>query len=69
MTRENETALIRLWRVREITGLSRTYIYDLQRKGLFPRGVKLGGAVSVWVYAEVIAWVKGRISEFRGGEQ
>ncbi len=48
---------LRLPRVREKTGLSRTHIYRLISKGKFPKPVKLTERVSVWSEAVIDAWL------------
>ncbi len=56
--------LVRIKTVVELTGLSKSYIYDLSRKGLFPKCVSLvpGGTSVAWVEREVSDWVKQRIT-------
>lgn len=68
MTNENQIALIRLPKVQKMTGLSRSYIYELQSKGRFPARVKAAGSVSAWVHSEVIDWIRARIAESRGAK-
>jgi len=46
--------------VEEITGLSRSTIYDLMGKGQFPRPVKLTGKAVAWPESAVSAWLKSR---------
>ncbi|MBA6413970.1 AlpA family phage regulatory protein [Parahaliea sp. F7430] len=57
--------LIRLREVRDLTGLSRSYIYALAADGRFPKSVALvpGGSSRAWVEAEVTAWLQQRIAE------
>lgn len=57
--------LIRLREVRELTGLSRSYIYALAGDGRFPKSVALvpGGTSRAWVEAEVSSWIEQRIAE------
>ena len=57
--------LIRIKSVIEITGLSKSYIYQLQSKGLFPRAVQIipNGKAKAWVLSEVEAWIDTRIQE------
>jgi len=57
--------LIRIKEVRELTGLSRSYVYSLSAEGLFPRSVPLvpGGHARAWVYSEVQDWLHQRIAE------
>lgn len=46
--------------VQELTGLSRSTIYDLMNKGLFPRPVKLTGKAVAWPESEISAWLDSR---------
>lgn len=54
-------ALLRLPRVREITGLSRSSIYRLAQAGDFPRPIKLGQRASAWSAEEVQGWIAARV--------
>ena len=46
--------------VEEITGLSRSTIYDLMRRGLFPRPVKLTGKAVAWPESAIAEWLASR---------
>lgn len=46
--------------VEEITGLSRSTIYALIAKGLFPRPVKLTGKAVAWPESGVAEWLASR---------
>ena len=59
---DNSLELMRMLAVRQATGLSRAYIYYLERKGLFPRRVKMGRA-SAWVRMEVLDFIRNKIAE------
>lgn len=59
---------IRLPDVLARTGLGKTTVYKNTRDGSFPRPVKLGGCVSLWVESEVDEWICDRIHE-RNEEQ
>lgn len=52
--------IIRNPRVEELTGLSDTTRYRLERKGLFPRRLKLSRNAVGWYLSEVLAWVEER---------
>jgi prophage regulatory protein len=52
--------LIRLPRVLERTGLSRSTIWRLERAGLFPRRRRVSANVVAWLESEVTAWIEGR---------
>ena len=65
MNTREETRLIRLKKVIQLTGISRSYIYSLSAAGLFPASVPLipGGMARAWVYAEVQDWLCERVAE------
>jgi prophage regulatory protein len=44
----------------KIGGLSRTTVWRLEKKGLFPKRRKLTSRAVAWVKAEVDAWVQAR---------
>ncbi len=46
--------------VEEITGLSRSAIYDLMSKGEFPRPVKLTAKAVAWPESAIDKWLKQR---------
>ena len=52
--------LISLEETMFLTGLSRSLIYDLIERGLFPRGVRVGLRVVRWFEHEVLAWIRSR---------
>ena len=45
---------------REISGLSRTTRWRLERKGKFPRRRKLSDNAVGWIFSELMAWVTAR---------
>ena len=57
--------LIRIKAVLDLTGLSKSYIYQLAGEGLFPKSVQLvpGGSSVSWVESEVLDWIDSRIQE------
>jgi prophage regulatory protein len=57
--------LIRIKSVIELTGVSKSYIYDLSNRGLFPKSIQLisGGTSVAWVESEVEGWIEERIAE------
>ena len=62
MTQTEETIqLIRLAVVMEITGLSKTGIYEAISLGEFPKPVKISRRSSAWVRQECLDWVKEKI--------
>ena len=66
-TQENDRVqkLIRIKSVVNFTGLSKSYIYDLCKKGAFPRSIQLvpGGTSVAWVESEIKEWIDSRIQE------
>ena len=56
--------LIRLPQVKAMVGLGRSSIYDRIKKEAFPKPIKLG-RLSVWVEAELEAWIREQIEASR----
>lgn len=52
--------LLRLPSVMEMTGLSKSTLYDLQRAGTFPRARKLSRRCVAWRSREVQDWIASR---------
>ena len=46
--------------VEQLTGLSRSTIYDLMSKGAFPRPVRLTAKAVAWPESQIIAWLAQR---------
>jgi prophage regulatory protein len=46
--------------VEELTGLSRSTIYDLMAKGAFPRPVRLTGRAVAWPESAIAEWLAQR---------
>jgi len=46
--------------VEELTGLSRSTIYDLMARGEFPRPVKLTQKAVAWPESTIVAWLAER---------
>jgi prophage regulatory protein len=61
--------LIRIKSVVDLTGLSKSYIYDLCKKGVFPRSIQLvpGGTSVAWVQSEILQWIDSRIDDRNRG--
>ena len=60
---EERTSNDRIMKLREVsgmTGLSRSSIYALIKKGEFPAQVKLSVRSSGWFWSEVKAWMESR---------
>lgn len=60
------TQILRLPAVKERTGLSRSTLYEMMRRGDFPQPVPLGARAIGFIEAEVAAWIDGRIAAARG---
>lgn len=52
--------IIRTRELQELTGLSRTTIWRLERKGEFPQRVSLCAGSIGWRYSEVMEWLGSR---------
>ena len=57
--------VLRLAKVIERTGLSRSTLYQLIDKGEFPQQIKLGMHSVGWVEAEIDEWISSRIARSR----
>jgi prophage regulatory protein len=57
--------ILRLAQVREVTGLGRSCIYQLQAQKQFPQRIKISGRSVGWVESEVQQWVARKISQSR----
>lgn len=55
-----ENRIIRTPELLEITGLSRTTIWRLERQGRFPPRIQLGSHSVGWILDEVMSWVASR---------
>ncbi len=63
-----DTKPVRLIRINEVearTGLKKTQIHALEKRGLFPRRVKISERASGHVESEVEAYIAGRIAASR----
>ena len=57
--------LLRRTEVEELTGLSRTAIYDRMRDGSFPKSIALSPKTIRWVRGEILKWIKEQIINSR----
>jgi prophage regulatory protein len=55
--------ILRLKEVTNLTGLSRSTLYDRITQGAFPANISLGGNTVGWVEHEVTDWIQERINE------
>ena len=63
-----EQMILRLPKVKAITGLSRSTIYLRISEGTFPQHISLGSRAVGWLRSEVADWMEQRILESRGSE-
>jgi prophage regulatory protein len=54
--------LLRFGAVRERTGLSRSTVWRLERRGVFPRHVKISANIVAWLEEDVVAWIRSRVN-------
>lgn len=66
---DHKRKLLRIRSVMSLTGISKSYVYGLCRKGLFPLPIELipGGTSVAWVESEIFDWIDSRISERNSG--
>lgn len=57
--------IISIKTVIDLTGLSKSTIYQYIKEGRFPSPVKLGLRRVGWIEHEILKWVQDRISESR----
>lgn len=62
---DKSNRLIRIRDVIAITGISKSYIYQLCSNNQFPKSVQLipGGTSVAWLESEILAWIDERIQE------
>jgi prophage regulatory protein len=53
------TRLLRLREVLQTTGLTRSTMYSLAARGLFPRPYKISARASAWRESELRQWAEG----------
>jgi prophage regulatory protein len=61
----SQSRFLRLKEVRKVTGLGRSFIYQLQAEQQFPHSIKIGVRAVGWLEGEVRAWVESRIRASR----
>ena len=62
---DQATRLIRIREVIQLTGISKSYIYQLVNQGIFPKSIQLipGGTSVAWIEGEINEWIDSRIQE------
>ncbi len=53
----------RLPAVTEVTGVSKSQVYELMKEGKFPRPITLAGNAKGWLSSELEEWIEARKSE------
>lgn len=61
----SKPSLLRLSKVQERTGLSRSTLYAYMRAGQFPEPVTISSRCVAWVEAEIDRWIADRIAARR----
>jgi prophage regulatory protein len=59
--------LLRLPRVLERVGVSRSTAWLWIRQGRFPKPVKIGPNITAWRESEIESWIAERIASAKGG--
>ncbi len=61
--KEQSKRLIRISEVIRLTGISKSYIYQLCNDNQFPKSIQLipGGKSVAWLESEVIDWIDSRV--------
>ena len=52
--------LLRFTAVRERTGLSRSTVWRLERRGAFPKHIKVSANIVVWLEEDVVQWIRAK---------
>lgn len=60
---EKKKTVVRIDEVTFITQMSRSMVYELIKKGLFPKPIKLGLRASGWILEEVEQWLANKVKE------
>jgi prophage regulatory protein len=55
-----DLAVLRLPEVKRLTGLGRSSIYEMMKKGLFPQSITLGHRAVGWMVQDVRSWLEAR---------
>lgn len=61
----NTLKFVRLNRVKELTGLGRSQIYNLGKQGRFPPRYKILANTTVWIEDEIQTWMIDRVTQCR----
>jgi len=61
----NEARILRIKKVKERTGLSRSTIYSLIKERNFPPPIPIGARAVGWLSSDVDAWIEARVKASR----
>ena len=67
VTPYNPISLLRMPKVTQLTGLSRSTIYRMVDRGEFPRPVPLTSRTVAWSSSEIDRWIQERLAGPRAG--
>lgn len=59
---EHLRKFLRLKQVKELTGMSRSWIYDAVKRGAFPAPIHLSTRAVAWDSEAISAWQAGRVA-------
>jgi prophage regulatory protein len=52
--------LLRFTAVRERTGLSRSTVWRLERRGAFPKHIRVSANIVAWLEEDVVEWIRAK---------
>ena len=61
--------LLRMKNVEQVTGLHRSTIYRMEKKGKFPKRIHIGGYIVAWPESMIQEWIKQQIEKSNGGNK
>lgn len=67
MPTQQPSSLLRLPEVLRRVGISRASLYQMVKRGLFPKPIPLSQRSVAWLDSEVQAWIDERVATARGG--
>lgn len=65
----NGERFLRLDDVLYKTGLGRSTVYELIKKGEFPNSIKLTSTQVAWLESEIENWIKNKVEQHRKKEE
>ncbi len=65
LTRKTLPRVLRLKEVCKVTGLGRSFIYQLQTEKRFPHSIRIGVRAVGWLEDDVRNWLADRVAESR----